>query len=117
VDRLELDYLPRMPISAECISFVREMLRPDPIFRLGSSNGEIEIMLHPWMRNEKKIDYSEPVALMRRELPGFREIMEQRRGNRLIHKINISHDEAVSLVRKHQEPCLLTPDMQIVFRE
>lgn len=117
MDRLELDYLSRMPISAECISFVREILRPDPIFRLGSSNGEIEIMQHSWMRNEKRIDYTEAVALMRRELPGFREIIDLKRSNRIVHKINISHDEAISLVRQHQEPCLLTPDMQIVFRE
>lgn len=90
---------------------------------MGGNGGETEIYAHPWLSREKPLIYDEVVTQLRRELPAFQELFDHKRNStnvhckRSIHRMNLSREEAVSLVRQHQEPCVISAEVQEVFRE
>lgn len=61
--------------------------------------------------------FEEVVTLLRHELPAFNEIFTNKNSKRTINRMNVSREEAVSLVKQHQEPAPISPEEQTAFEE
>lgn len=122
-DKLELDTLMKQNLTIQCIDFVSLLLHPDPTKRIGgvaySMNGDGSvggfqaIKNHPWLRASNLFDTS-LIDEVKAELPHFKPNNESSNG---FSKINVSRDEAVELVRQHQQHHVISDEVQEVFKK
>lgn len=61
--------------------------------------------------------FEEVVTLLRNQLPAFDEIFTNKNSKRTVNRMNVSREEAVSLVKQHQEPSPISPEEQMAFQE
>lgn len=111
---LELEALMKLTyLTNDCKYFVRDLLQPDPKKRLGYKNDMAMIYNHTWLKNklneDEKVDLLDAIIS---NVPGFQENVLMN-GN----KLNISVEEASSILRQHYMTHNISEDVQKVFQK
>jgi hypothetical protein len=74
------------------------------------------ILLHPWLTTERPFDPIKSLEMVRTELVVFQQTLDDHK-RKNYGRINISKEEAINIVRQHQQSYVISDEVQSVFRE